>query len=60
MYLQKGYIGYGYGYSVSIYLYLFRIERKFKPNHQENLENSVKVKFYKEDRNPNLILYYLI
>ena len=29
-------------------------------NNQKNLENIVEAKFYKEGRNPNLILYYLI
>ena len=31
----------------------------FKSNHQENLENNIQVKLYKNGRNPNLISYYL-
>ena len=44
--------------SNSIYLFLFFV-KKFKSNHQVNLENIIKVMFYKEGLNQNLISYIL-
>ena len=34
-------------------------QKEFNSNNQENLENNIQLKFYKEGQNQNLISYYL-
>ena len=42
-----------------VFIYFNFLRIKFKSNHQENLKNIAKVKFYKGGQNPK-VLYYLI